>query len=343
MNRLELPFTLGVFLVSTLPLVAQSRWQPVTFGSAPDHIDVLVGGKAFTTYYLAGDAAKAYMMPLRTAQGNVISRDFPHGNDVTGGNPKDDSFEPHQRPLYFGHGDINGFDFWGEEAFKKFYGPEGSARYGHMILQRLEPVQPGAESGTLRAQFQLTGNEGTNVARETQTFIFRGDASTRIIDCEILIEAVYGPVTFGDTKEGSFALRLGPALSDPNVSIVNSNHETGSAVWGKRADWVDYSGTVGGEEAGVAIFDHPENLRHPTTWHARGYGLFSVNPFGLRAFTQDANQNGAYQIPAGGSLRLRYRVVIHHGTAKSYDVAEAFARYQSLANSGAHSGKGKTH
>jgi hypothetical protein len=329
MNRCKFAFALGALLICTLPVAAQSGWQPVTFAPSPDHIDVLVGGKAFTTYFFAVDAAKAYMMPLRTAQGTLISRDFPHGNSVQSANPKDDSFEPHQRPLYFGHGDINGFDFWGEEAFKKFYGPEGKARYGRMVLERLEPVQPGAESGTLRAHFQLMGNDGTKVARETQTFTIRGDAGTRIVDCEILIEAVYGPVTFGDTKEGSFALRLGPALSDPNVSIVNSNHETGSAVWGKRADWVDYSGTVGGEQAGVAVFDHPENLRHPTTWHARGYGLLAVNPFGLRAFTRDASQNGAYHIPAGASLLLRYRVVIHHGAAGSYDVAGAYTRYRS--------------
>ena len=33
--------------------------------------------------------------------------------------------------------------------------------------------------------------------------------------------------------------------------------------------------------AGVAIFDHPSNPQHPTTWHARQYGLIAANPFGL--------------------------------------------------------------
>ncbi len=190
MKRVDLSFTFGLCLMAALPLAAQPHWQPVTFASSPDHIDVLVGGRPFTTYYVASDAAKAYMMPMRTAHGNVISRDFPHGNDVTGGNPKQDSFEPHQRPLYFGHGDINGYDFWGEEAFKQYYGPEAKSKYGHMVLERLEPVRPGANAGTLQARFRLTGNDGTNVARETQTFTFRGDANLRIVDCEILIEAV---------------------------------------------------------------------------------------------------------------------------------------------------------
>ena len=56
-------------------------------------------------------------------------------------------------------------------------------------------------------------------------------------------------------------------------------------IWGKRADWVDYYGNVAGEIVGIAIFDHPKNLRHPTYWHARSYGLLAANPFGLREFT----------------------------------------------------------
>ena len=35
-----------------------------------------------------------------------------------------------------------------------------------------------------------------------------------------------------------------------------AGHEDG-ATWGKRAAWVDYWGTLGDAEVGVAIFDHP--------------------------------------------------------------------------------------
>jgi hypothetical protein len=69
----------------------------------------------------------------------------------------------------------------------------------------------------------------------------------------------------------------------------------------------------GGEDVGIAIFDHPKNLRHPTYWHARHYGLLAAHPFGLREFTHDRHQDGSYTIAAGGSLKLRYRVLIHHG------------------------------
>jgi len=47
----------------------------------------------------------------------------------------------------------------------------------------------------------------------------------------------------------------------------------------KHADWCDYYGSIGGKTVGIAMFDHPSNPRHPTTWHVRDYGLFAANPF----------------------------------------------------------------
>jgi hypothetical protein len=71
-------------------------------------------------------------------------------------------------------------------------------------------------------------------------------------------------------------------------------------IWGKPAKWVHYAAKVDGKPAGVAVLDHPSNLRHPTTWHARGYGLFAANPFGLRELHARQDADGSYTIPAGG-------------------------------------------
>jgi len=85
-----------------------------------DQVEVFIGGKHFTTYYFSAAVAKPYLMPLRTPSGVVVTRGFPVANDVGNADPKESSFEPHQRPLYFGHGNINGLDFWGEQAFAKY-------------------------------------------------------------------------------------------------------------------------------------------------------------------------------------------------------------------------------
>jgi hypothetical protein len=62
-------------------------------------------------------------------------------------------------------------------------------------------------------------------------------------------------------------------------------------------------------------------------WHARGYGLFAANPFGLAVFTGDKSQNGALTVAPGQSLRFRYRVIIHPGDAKAANIAAQWDKY----------------
>jgi len=291
-------------------------------------IDVSIGGKPFTTYYFDPAIAKAYLQPLRSAQGTIVTRGFPIGNTVPEAQSHEDSFEPHQRPLYFAHGDIDGLDFWGEETFQKFYGGEAKHPYGRMVFQKLDEMRGGPDSGTIRAEFDLVGPDKRPIASETQTFAFSGDDPSRTIDCEFVIQANHGPVDFGDTKEGTFAIRVAPELDSPPGHMVDSNGAEGEqSIWGTQADWVDYYGSVEGELLGIAILDSPQSFRHPTYWHARAYGLFAANPFGLSYFKKDLKQNGSWSIRQGGSIRFRYRVLIHHGDYKQAHVAEAYQRY----------------
>jgi hypothetical protein len=100
-------------------------------------------------------------------------------------------------------------------------------------------------------------------------------------------------------------------------------------IWGKRANWVDVDGVIDGQALGVAVFDSPKSFRHPTYWHARGYGLLSANPFGLSFFLRDAHQDGSYTTPAGKSIQFRYRVFIHDGNYKQAQVADQYSKYAS--------------
>ncbi len=290
------------------------------------HINVLIGGHAFTTYYFDPRIAKPYFMPLRSAEGTIITRGFPIGDTVPAAHQHDPDLEPHQRPMYFGHGNVDGIDFWGEAAFPKW---SDDSVFGRTVLLKIEEMEGGPDSGSLRALFHLVGPSGRIIGDETQSYVFRGDTENRMIDCVFTLTANHGAaVTLGDTKEGTFALRLARELNVPPGHMVNSNGGVGEKeVWGKRADWVDYYGKVGKEEVGVAIFDSPRNFRHPTYWHARSYGLFSVNPFGIREFTGDPKKDGSWTIRQGKSLTLRYRLLIHHGDYKQAHVAEAYQQY----------------
>lgn len=315
----------GAIVISSFAQASDERVQLERQGT---RINVVIGGQPFTTYYFGAKVAKPYFMPLRSAEGTIITRGFPIGSTVPPAHRHDSNLEPHQRPMYFGHGNIDGIDFWGEAVFPKW---SDDSVFGRTVLARIEEVKSGLHSGTIRALFHLVGPRGRIIADETQAYVFRGDKQTRMIDCEFTITANHGaPVTMGDTKEGTFALRLAPELNVPPGHMVNSNGSVGEKeVWGKRANWVDSYGKVGNEEVGVAVFDSPRSFRHPTYWHARGYGLFAANPFGVREFTGDSKKDGSWTIRQGHSLTFRYRVFIHHGNYKQAHVAEAYQKYAS--------------
>ena len=101
----------------------------------------------------------------------------------------------------------------------------------------------------------------------------------------------------------------------------------GEPTWGKRARWVTYTGPAQGKPCGIAILDHPANVRHPTYWHVRGYGLFTANPFGVSFFTDDPKQNGSYRLKSGGLLAFRYRVLVQDGVLGRKAIESAWREF----------------
>jgi hypothetical protein len=66
---------------------------------------------------------------------------------------------------------------------------------------------------------------------------------------------------------------------------------------------------VGSEAVTISILDHPGNPGFPAYWHARGYGLFAVNPLGQKVFSQGKEQLN-FSLAAHTSVTFRYRILI---------------------------------
>jgi hypothetical protein len=151
------------------------------------------------------------------------------------------------------------------------------------------------------------------------------------LDFSITVTPTTDDLKWGDTKEGTFAIRVPEAIKgDKTGTMINAEGLKQGALWGKASDWVDNSGTIDGKSVGVAIFDSPANPRHPTTWHARTYGLFAVNPFGLHDFdASKKNDKTAGQLitPKGKSVTFAYRVYFHQGDATQANVATVAKTY----------------
>jgi hypothetical protein len=73
-----------------------------------------------------------------------------------------------------------------------------------------------------------------------------------------------------------------------------------------RARWLDYTIEAAGRPAGIAVLDHPSNLRHPTPW----YVILGKD---MRYFSPALLFYEPYTLPSGKTLTLHYRILIHPG------------------------------
>ena len=215
-----------------------------------------------------------------------------------------------------------------------FFG-EGSSS-GKIVHDKFLDVSSGSKAGVIKSKNKWIAKSGEVVCTDTRTHRFYSRDDGQIMDFEVTIHASEGKkVVMGDTKEGSMAIRLTATMRETgNVAqghIVNSEGHRGEkgekGAWGKRAKWCDCYGPVNDEVVGVAIFDHPQNPKHPTWWHVRGYGLFAANPFGVHDFEKKEKGVGDITIPAGESLTFKYRFYFHKGDEKQGKVEQHYREY----------------
>lgn len=281
--------------------------------SVASKVVITLDGEAFTEYRFDDDAHYPYLYPVIAPGGAPITRHWPMAEA-----PGEEKDHPHHRSLWFAHGDVGGHDFW-------------TGRDGSRIVHDEVLAIRGGESGHLRTGNRWLAPDGELVARDVRDWRFAAGADWRVIDLEIEIRPAGAELRFGDTKEGTMAIRLAPQLrlagEVATGRILTSEGVRDGEAWGRRARWVDYRGRLGDSVLGVAIFDHPGNPRHPTWWHARGYGLFAANPFGVHDFESKPAGSGDLVLGADESLRLRYRFLLYAGDWTPERLEDEFAAF----------------
>lgn len=328
-----LPLCLLAGLAVSCTLTQRASDQPrsatstnVSLKKSEDRVRVEFDGQLFTEYIFKG-APRPYLYPVLAADGTQLNRDFPMKRDTAG----EELDHPHHRSLWFTHGAVNGVDFWLEGPTK-----------GKIVSESVETSTANGV-GTIRARNRWTTVDDKLVLTDETTIRFRAVPDGRLLDYEVTLKAPADQqVVFGDTKEGSMAIRVAQWMTAPHRFnkqegktkgvIVNDSGKRQTEAWGKKSTWVDYHGPKDGTGPiyGVAMFDHPSNPRHPTWWHVRDYGLFAANPFGQRDFEADqkhAAGKGNLTIPAGGSTTFRWRFYFHMGDEKAGKVAEYYQAY----------------
>jgi hypothetical protein len=228
---------------------------------------------------------------------------------------------------------VNGADFWGETASYK-----GDPKHpvGQIVHDKIVEAKGGPDAGVVTSQEKWTAPDGTIPVTSRQTLrVYSRPSTERLMDLEVTLTAGEKDAVFGDTKEGTAAIRIaesmrlkGPKSAPGAGKIINSEGDFGDKAWGKRASWVDMSGPIDGKTYGIAFMDHPSNPRHPTRWHARDYGLFAANPFCEKEMDKNQPEGaGSFTLKAGQSVTFKYRILIHEGDGEAAKLGDRYQAY----------------
>ena len=298
-----------------LSIAAASLFAQVAIEAEGDTYKVTIDDQPFTTYHPAAEGiTKPILYPIYGPGGVAMTRDFP----MKKGTKSEASDHPHHTSLFYTHGNVNGVNFWHVGGKN-----QGYIKQTHATTSSPDSTADGA--AVLATKLNWQDQDGKLVMKEDRVWRFsKTERGARAIEIELTFHASEGDVTFHDDKEGCMGIRTHPALrlrgDVATGKAVNSAGGSGKGIWGKKAAWVNYTGTVDGKDVGIAIMDHPDNPRHPTTWHARDYGLVAANPFGLSHFEKAGKGAGDFTIKKGDKVTWKYRFEFH----PQIDVANAF-------------------
>lgn len=276
--------------------------------SERDDITEIHHGKQLVSA-LRTDYRFPYLYPVHSPSGANIVRNWPMKDGVA----DEEQDHPHHRGIWLAHGAVNGFDFWADTHKKN-----PTIRLNSITQKEIKD-----ETAHLTADLTWVA-EKQELLQETRSYQFsKPNPETLRIDILSTLTALTESVVFGDTKEGTFAIRTDRTLraKGPVAQSVltNSNGETNLKAWGKRANWAAYSGPDElGKPTVVAILEHPSSFRSPTHWHARDYGLLAANPFGINDFENKKDKTfGNHALKKNESLSLHYTILIHQGTLET--------------------------
>jgi hypothetical protein len=245
--------------------------------------------------YEAGHRKRPHVHPLRAPSGATLTRDAPEDH-------------PWHHGLWFTIKYVDEENFWEEVP------PYGVLR--HVTPTTVHWIRPDRETVAIVEERRIA-----EVDLADDAYALDWDISL-VPQSDVVLDRTEF-TTWGGY--GGLALRGRPDWTDTRLLLADGgSHER---VLGVPSPWCDLSGRVDGGEAGVLLLDHPTNTRHPVPWYgstrAATYGDEGWSNFLNAAFLWD----GALEVPAGSSLDLRYRVVVHDGTWARDRCAEAWAAW----------------
>jgi hypothetical protein len=279
-----------------------------------DALRVSVDGKPFFTYrYGAADPElpRPVIHPLHGPTGAVITQ----MGEVPG--KKEKHF--HHTALWLAHQNFTGGNNWQIDADPA----KRPTRYSRILHREFVKVEGGDPARIVERLSWDSADGKALLVEETRTItVPRRPPERRVIDFDLVLRAKDRPVTLNATPYHLLAVRaldsMVPAFGKEAV-ITNSQGQKNPAD-GAAAHWIDVTGPAEGKTVGITLMNHPANFRHPTPCLN-----FANQTIGLSPTHQES-----HTLAPDKPLRLRFRVLVHAGTAAQADVAREYAAYAEM-------------
>jgi hypothetical protein len=308
--------------------------QPISIKPAEKHLDFLAGKDLIARYHFEETKAKPHFHPLNGPFGKPVTRGWPMIPDDPAEEKARD--HPHQKAFWFCHGDVipegvtlksrvkgvEGVDFWSE-----------APGHGTIVCVDVGNPEGDARHASVATCNEWRTAEGEKIMDETRVIALHDFGAAKLFVFDIDLHATVCNITFADTKEGAFGVRVAVSMTEPKGGLIENaeGKKTEKECWGRKSQWCDYSGPVDGKSVGIAILDHPKNP-YPAMWHSRGYGLMAANPFGRgkSGFPDAKGRTDLVKLAKGDHLKFRYGLLVHPGNATEGKVAEHYEWFAKL-------------
>jgi hypothetical protein len=236
---------------------------------------------------------------------------------------------PHHRSFWFadtvrlnGGREVSLYNafYSGRKTGENMYEPPFRDHIRHLKFTRLEARD---DQGVVEAELVWEMDGETSIIKEERRLAFYALADGEyFLDLTFKLTSAYGEVEFisDDVHYAWPYLRLETKWSGENGGTITTDMDTkGQQETNLNvAKWIDYSNTVDGETAGVAVFQWPDGKEH--RWLTREYGCFGPR-------RPDEQSGKPFTLRKGESIRQRVGVLVHRGDSKEGRVAEQYALY----------------
>jgi len=248
-------------------------------------VAVFCGSQPLIEYRYTPARPKTYVHPFFAPNGFIVSYDSPPDH-------------VHHQGLMLAWSNVNGLDFWGEK---------NPGEHGQIVHQKFLTLKEGPQAvisalnhWVAKGKLYLVEKQTLHVAPPTSELVR--------LDWVSEITAAKEAITIDASKHPYNGLGMRFPHSMDFGKTLNSNGTTDfKRASGERARWCAYSGSMGEGQgmASVAMFDAPENPRHPTPFFVMNdkFGYMSAAPTFHEGFS----------LKPGESLHFRWGVLAFLG------------------------------